>query len=82
MLPDVLKSGQRVVMSADPRSETALLRLDGSSQGQKLEDVIFPVIHGTFGEDRHDSGIAQELAGLPFVGAGVLQAARLEWIKM
>jgi D-alanine-D-alanine ligase len=59
-------------MSADP-SETALLRLDGSSQGQKL-DVIFPVIHGTFGEDGTIQGLL-ELAGLPFVGAGVLGSA-------
>jgi D-alanine-D-alanine ligase len=72
MLPEVLKAGQRVVMSADP-SETALLRLDGSSQGQKL-DVIFPVIHGTFGEDGTIQGLL-ELAGLPFVGAGVLGSA-------
>ena len=72
MLPEVLKTGQRVVMSADP-SETALLRLDGSSQGQKL-DVIFPVIHGTFGEDGTIQGLL-ELAGLPFVGAGVLGSA-------
>jgi D-alanine-D-alanine ligase len=72
MLPEVLKTGQRVVMSADP-SETALLCLDGSSQRQKL-DVIFPVIHGTFGEDGTIQGLL-ELAGLPFVGAGVLGSA-------
>src|ERR1700730_6473298 len=49
MLPQVLRDGQRVVMSAAP-TETALMTLDGSSHGQKL-DVVFPVIHGTFGED-------------------------------
>src|ERR1700694_3682393 len=49
MLPEVLKSGQRVLMSADP-SETALISLDGGTHGQQL-DVIFPVIHGTFGGD-------------------------------
>jgi D-alanine-D-alanine ligase len=72
MLPEVLKSGQRVVMSADP-SETALISLDGGTHGQKL-DVIFPVIHGTFGEDGTMQGLL-ELAGLPFVGAGVLGSA-------
>jgi D-alanine-D-alanine ligase len=72
MLPEVLRTGQRVVMSADP-SETALIGLDGNSQGQKL-DVIFPVIHGTFGEDGTMQGLL-ELAGLPFVGAGVLGSA-------
>jgi D-alanine-D-alanine ligase len=72
MLPEVLRDGQRVVMSADP-TETALMTLDGSSHGQKL-DVVFPVIHGTFGEDGTLQGLL-ELAGLPFVGAGVLGSA-------
>ncbi|MDP9338151.1 MAG: D-alanine--D-alanine ligase [Acidobacteriota bacterium] len=72
MLPEVLKTGQRVAMSADP-SDTALLSLDGAARGQKL-DVIFPVIHGTFGEDGTMQGLL-ELAGLPFVGAGVLGSA-------
>jgi D-alanine-D-alanine ligase len=72
MLPDVLKAGQGVVMSADP-TESALMPIDGSARGQKL-DVIFPVIHGTFGEDGTMQGLL-ELAGLPFVGAGVLGSA-------
>jgi D-alanine-D-alanine ligase len=72
MLPEVLKTGQRVAMSADP-SDTALISLDGDARGQKL-DVIFPVIHGTFGEDGTMQGLL-ELAGLPFVGAGVLGSA-------
>jgi D-alanine-D-alanine ligase len=72
MLPEVLKTGQRVAMSADP-SESALISLDGAARGQKL-DVIFPVIHGTFGEDGTMQGLL-ELAGLPFVGAGVLGSA-------
>ncbi|HEY5069545.1 MAG TPA: D-alanine--D-alanine ligase family protein [Candidatus Acidoferrum sp.] len=72
MLPDVLRTGQRVVMSADP-TESALMPIDGSARGQKL-DVVFPVIHGTFGEDGTMQGLL-ELAGLPFVGAGVLGSA-------
>ena len=72
MLPEVLRTGQRVVMSADP-TESALMPIDGSAQGQKL-DVVFPVIHGTFGEDGTMQGLL-ELAGLPFVGAGVLGSA-------
>jgi len=72
MLPEVLRTGQRVVMSADP-TESALMPIDGSARGQKL-DVVFPVIHGTFGEDGTMQGLL-ELAGLPFVGAGVLGSA-------
>jgi D-alanine-D-alanine ligase len=73
MLPEVLKAGQRVVMSADP-TETALIALDGGTAGGQKLDVVFPVIHGTFGEDGTMQGLL-ELAGLPFVGAGVLGSA-------
>jgi D-alanine-D-alanine ligase len=72
MLPDVLRQGQRVMMNADP-TDAALVRLDGSGGGQRL-DVVFPVIHGTFGEDGTIQGLL-DLAGLPFVGSGVLGSA-------
>jgi D-alanine-D-alanine ligase len=72
MLPEVLKGGQRVMMTADP-TDAALVRLDGSGRGQRL-DVVFPVMHGTFGEDGTIQGLL-DLAGLPFVGAGVLGSA-------
>ncbi len=72
MLPEVLKGGQRVMMTADP-TDAALVKLDGSGGGQRL-DVVFPVMHGTFGEDGTIQGLL-DLAGLPFVGAGVLGSA-------
>jgi D-alanine-D-alanine ligase len=50
----------------------ALLALDGA-QGEGL-DVVFPVLHGTFGEDGTVQGLF-ELAGIPYVGAGVLGSA-------
>src|SRR5437762_5975904 len=37
-------------------------------------DVVFPVLHGTFGEDGTVQGLL-ELADLPYVGAGVLSSA-------
>jgi len=72
ILPEVLKSGQRVVMAADP-TDAALIPLDRSGGGQRL-DVVFPVMHGTFGEDGTIQGLL-DLAGLPYVGAGVLGSA-------
>jgi D-alanine-D-alanine ligase len=72
MLTEVLRTGQRVTMSADP-TDAALVRLDGSGGGQRI-DVVFPVMHGTFGEDGTIQGLL-DLAGLPFVGAGVLGSA-------
>ena len=74
MLPEVLKNGQRVVMAADP-TDSALIPLDraGGGGGTKI-DVVFPVMHGTYGEDGTIQGLL-DLAGLPFVGAGVLGSA-------
>ncbi len=71
MLPEVLGGGQAVTMTADP-TDASLVPLGGGA-GQKL-DVIFPVMHGTFGEDGTIQGLL-DLAGLPFVGAGVLGSA-------
>jgi D-alanine-D-alanine ligase len=53
--------------------------LAASSQVGKLAtlsevDVVFPVLHGTFGEDGTVQGLL-ELAGVPYVGAGVLSSA-------
>jgi len=39
-----------------------------------IPDVIFPVLHGTLGEDGAVQGLL-ELAGIPYVGAGVLGSA-------
>ena len=72
MLPEVLKAGQRVVMAADP-TDAAIIPLDRSGGGQRI-DVVFPVMHGTYGEDGTIQGLL-DLAGLPFVGAGVLGSA-------
>jgi len=41
---------------------------------QKAVDVIFPVLHGTYGEDGTAQGFL-ELANIPYVGAGVLASA-------
>jgi len=72
LLPDILKSGRRVMLTADP-TEAAIVPLDRGAGAQRF-DVIFPVMHGTFGEDGTIQGML-ELADLPFVGAGVLGSA-------
>jgi D-alanine-D-alanine ligase len=72
MLPDVLKGGRRVMLTADP-TEAAIVPLDRGAGAQRL-DVVFPVLHGTYGEDGTIQGML-DLAGLPYVGAGVLGSA-------
>lgn len=39
-------------------------------------DVVFPVLHGLYGEDGTVQGIL-ELAQIPYVGCGVLASARV-----
>ncbi len=73
MLPEVLKTGERVMLSADPN--VAALVPVGAPSGNALHvDVIFPVLHGTFGEDGTVQGLL-DLAGLAYVGSGVLGSA-------
>lgn len=48
-----------------------------SLSGEKLEkplDVVFPILHGPYGEDGTIQGLLK-LANIPFVGAGVLASA-------
>ncbi|MBP2001712.1 D-alanine-D-alanine ligase [Paenibacillus shirakamiensis] len=42
--------------------------------GQAAVDVVFPLLHGTYGEDGTIQGLF-EMADLPYVGAGVLSSA-------
>jgi len=53
-----------------------LMAPEPASQGQtgKAIDVVFPVLHGTFGEDGTIQGLF-ELAGIAYVGSGVLGSA-------
>jgi len=48
-------------------------KLDKSSALEKL-DVIFPILHGPYGEDGTIQGLL-ELANIPYVGAGVASSA-------
>jgi D-alanine-D-alanine ligase len=74
MLSDVLKRGERVMLPADPTSGALVPVGPPDSRPNLHVDVVFPVLHGTFGEDGTVQGLL-ELAGLPYVGAGVLASA-------
>jgi len=58
------------VMPGD--SATPVVRRSGAALG--AIDVVFPILHGPFGEDGTVQGLLK-LANLPFVGAGVLGSA-------
>jgi D-alanine-D-alanine ligase len=49
-------------------------QLEARAEGSQALDVIFPVIHGSGGEDGVLQGLL-EMAGVPYVGAGVLASA-------
>jgi D-alanine-D-alanine ligase len=53
-----------------------LTRIDASESEEKLAplDVVFPVLHGTYGEDGTIQGLF-EMAGIPYVGCDVLSSA-------
>ena len=57
----------------DPRKQS-LVELNATTHGGPALDVLFPVIHGTTGEDGILQGLF-ELANIPYVGAGVLGSA-------
>jgi D-alanine-D-alanine ligase len=55
--------------------EDALVaRAPAAPDAVDVDDVVFPVLHGTYGEDGTVQG-AMELAGIAYVGAGVLGSA-------
>ncbi len=75
-LPRVSESsGTALALSADPARRGQLVSL-GEGAGDLLAavDVVFPVLHGPYGEDGTIQGLL-ELAGVPYVGAGVLASA-------
>jgi D-alanine-D-alanine ligase len=74
MLGDVLKTGNRVLLPADPSAATLVPLGAGAGQPSVPVDVVFPVLHGTFGEDGTVQGLL-EMANMPDVGAGVLASA-------
>lgn len=75
-LPEVTKaSGTELALAADPGRRGQLVSF-GQGTGELLAavDVVFPVLHGPYGEDGTIQGLL-ELAGVPYVGAGVLASA-------
>ncbi len=47
---------------------------DGKEGGLALPEIIFPLLHGPYGEDGTIQGLL-EIAGLPYIGCGVLASA-------
>jgi len=77
----VLATGQAVVVPPEPqRAGSSLAPFQTESLTRRASDrainvdIIFPVLHGTFGEDGTIQGLF-ELADIAYVGAGVLGSA-------
>jgi D-alanine-D-alanine ligase len=71
-LPSV-KDGQAVALPGDPTAG-GLVPLEAGPELLSRVDVVFPVLHGPYGEDGTLQGLL-ELAGVPYVGSGVLASA-------
>lgn len=77
LLPSAVMTNadQHVAIFGDP-TEKGLARFGGENEDGKRDrlDVIFPVLHGTYGEDGTIQGLL-EMADVPYVGCGVLGSA-------
>jgi D-alanine-D-alanine ligase len=75
-LPQVTSaSGRELALAVDPGRGGELVSLSaGAGEVLGAVDVVFPVLHGPYGEDGTIQGLL-ELAGVPYVGAGVLASA-------
>jgi D-alanine-D-alanine ligase len=75
-LPEITaESGSAVVLAPDPTATELIVR-DPADSGSSLAgvDVVFPVLHGAYGEDGTIQGML-EMAGIPYVGANVFASA-------
>jgi D-alanine-D-alanine ligase len=74
-MPEVADNGSRVGWPTST-AERMLTVTDAHGQTSALGpvDLVFPILHGPFGEDGTIQGLL-ELVGLPYVGSGVLASA-------
>ena len=74
-LPEVRDNGTRVRWPETAASRgLSVVEPDGGVRLLGDVDVVFPILHGRFGEDGTVQGLL-ELVGLPYVGAGLLASA-------
>ncbi len=70
-----LEETTAVTLTGDPRLRRLISVENGEDLGSRgALDVIFPVLHGTYGEDGTLQGLL-EMANVPYVGCGVLGSA-------
>ena len=74
-LPAVADEGVVVVLAGDPTNRDLVVQAPGEVPSSLAAvDVVFPLLHGPYGEDGTIQGLL-ELAGVPYVGSGVLASA-------
>ncbi len=73
-LPAVDGTGTALTLAAGRGGSGALVALDDPHATFGAVDVVFPILHGPFGEDGTLQGLL-ELVGVPYVGPGVLASA-------
>lgn len=66
--------GHVILPLGDARRDLVVLDADGAARTLGTVDVVFPLLHGPFGEDGTLQGLL-ELVGVPYVGSGVLASA-------
>src|SRR5438552_5560275 len=83
MLPAETARSLQSVSSSENRNDVAIIgdpsreglySLDSNNEVNETLDIVFPVLHGTYGEDGTIQGLL-EMAAIPFVGCGTLASA-------
>jgi D-alanine-D-alanine ligase len=70
----LLQEGIPTLLAPEPAESRSALTAGSAKPAADNLDVVFPVLHGTFGEDGTIQGLF-ELAGIAYVGSGVLGSA-------
>lgn len=68
------REGEETMIVSPDRKTPGLWKIKGDTREVIPVDVVFPVLHGKYGEDGTIQGLF-ELAGIPYVGCGVLSSA-------
>ncbi len=75
LAPETTVEGVEVSLPAAPGAHTMIAMSGATPEGGGVDlDVVFPIVHGQGGEDGSLQGLL-EMAGVPYVGSGVLGSA-------
>ena len=73
-LPEIVDNGTRIMLPDTVNTREVLVDENGARRSLGVIDMVFPILHGPFGEDGTVQGML-DLVGLPYVGSSVFAAS-------